>query len=834
MSNKFLTIIISLLTAVSSNASIVINEIMQSNVDCLFVEHEFPDSWVELYNDGSSTVNISGWRIGDSEDSSAAWKLGGYVTIPAKGYILIYCDKNASGLHTDFRLDSGKSSLYLFDNSGNVIDNISYKKQPAPNVAYGPKTDGSSSWAYFITATPGASNQGTTIKDNSTTLPEPIFSREGFVSVQGKDSFTLMVRIPDDAPSDAKLCITTDGSEPTTDNAVSGKTWSRAINSTTVVRAKLISDQALPIRSTTQSYIYHPEATTLPVFSIVGNPDYFYSEAEGILMGEWDDNDASKQNPNWYKDWRRPINIEYFQGEEHETLFNQVGETRIQGGYSRRNAQKSLAVYANKRFGTKRFYGNLWHEKPEVSEVKSFILRNGGNCFDASRINDQVGQSIIGRYRPNMDWQAYEPAIYYINGKYMGLTDLRERSNEDNIEANRGIEDIDMIENWWDLKEGSFDNFYSFVDYYNGNNVSFDGLSERMDVDNFLDMFIIKSFGMDTDFPNNNIVLWRPREDGGKWRFILKDIDRIGLRWMDGEINNDLCSFIDDMISSNKSSNPSLARQLKLFQMFYSVLPEAKDLYIDRMAIYLGDFLRTANGQDLIDDYVADIEPEYLRHLQVYYNDVPNVNAYRYAGDWGWKGYLSYFRDTWWSKRKSNMFSLLRSRFNLGNIITLNMERNNRPVNFNNIDLALDKYYGKWFVGREMRLTTNEGYAWRVTTTSSNNQTSVSEVFNRELTLTPSNNVSSLKIEVIENPNDAVSDLISANNISVSRNGDEITVDAPDGLQRVVIYGTDGRVYSKHDSLNGSTHATFNCPSSALMHIVSITTSTTTTTIKVN
>jgi len=94
MSNKFLTIIISLLTAVSSNASIVINEIMQSNVDCLFVEHEFPDSWVELYNDGSSTVNISGWRIGDSEDSSAAWKLGGYVTIPAKGYILIYCDKN--------------------------------------------------------------------------------------------------------------------------------------------------------------------------------------------------------------------------------------------------------------------------------------------------------------------------------------------------------------------------------------------------------------------------------------------------------------------------------------------------------------------------------------------------------------------------------------------------------------------------------------------------------------------------------------------------------------------------------------------------------------------
>jgi hypothetical protein len=770
---------------------------MQSNVDCLFAEHEFPDSWVEIYNDSNNTVTLNGWRIGDTDDINSAWTLSGNTTIAAKSYLLIYCDKDANGLHTDFRLDSGKASLYLFDNSGTLIDNISYKKQPAPNIAYGRIGDAGTKWAYYITATPGTPNTGTTISDNSTILPAPTFSRAGFVSVQGQDTFTLTVTIPGGAPDDTRLCITTDSSEPTAANAVTGSSWSKTISSTTIVRAKLLSDKALPIRSTTQSYIYHPEATKLSVFSLVGNSSYFYSNDEGILMGEWDDYDASKQNPNWNQDWRRPINIEYYQGEDHQLLFNQVGETRVQGGYSRRNAQKSLAVYANKRFGTKRFNGELWHEKPNVTEVKSFILRNGGNCFDAGRINDQVGQSAIGRFRPNMDWQAYEPAIYYLNGKYMGLTDLRERSNEDNIEANLGYDDIDMIENWWELKEGTMDQFYTFVDYYNRTDLTFDQLKQQLDVDNFLDMFIIKSFGMDTDFPNNNIVLWRPRQDDGKWRFILKDIDRMGLQWMDSEIANDLCTFIDDMITSNQYSNPSLARQLRLFQLFYSTLPEAKDLYIDRMAIYLGDFLRTENGQNLIDEYVDAIEPEYLRHLQVYYNDVPNTSAYRYSGDWGWQGYLRYFRDTWWSKRKSNMFDLLRKRFDLGRIITLNMERNNAPVNFNDIDLAYDKYYGKWFVGRQIQLTTDQDHAWRITTTNTNNQTTVSEILDSQLNYTPANDISTIKIEVIDNTNSLAQTIADHSDITVTRDGNDITINCPTGIQSVKIYTPDGRTYTE-------------------------------------
>jgi hypothetical protein len=298
----------------------------------------------------------------------------------------------------------------------------------------------------------------------------------------------------------------------------------------------------------------------------------------------------------------------------------------------------------------------------------------------------------------------------------------------------------------------------------------------------------------------------------------------MGLQWMDGEIGNDLCSFIDDMISSRQYSNPTLSRQLRLFKLFYSELPEAKELYIDRMAIYLGDFLRTANGQELIDAYVADIEPEYLRHLQVYYNDVPNTSAYRYSGGWGWKGYLKYFRDTWWSKRKSNMFNLLRSRFNLGAVITLNMERNNVPVTFNDIDLQLDKYYGKWFVGRKMNLSTQKGCGWRVTVTTSSNKTSVSEVLNRELSYTPASDVSTVKVEVIENPNDGVNDItVDDANISVTRSDNTIFVNSDKGLQRVAVYGSDGRMFNSISNLNGANQCAVENVSNVLINIVVVT-----------
>ena len=103
-------LLITLLLVVSSTTTtmsgqIIINELMQSNVDYLRDDQkEYPDSWVELYNNSSQDVSLANYQIGIKIDGSKnpvnAWRLPN-ITIHAYGYKLIYCDKGYDTLLED-------------------------------------------------------------------------------------------------------------------------------------------------------------------------------------------------------------------------------------------------------------------------------------------------------------------------------------------------------------------------------------------------------------------------------------------------------------------------------------------------------------------------------------------------------------------------------------------------------------------------------------------------------------------------------------------------------------------------------------------------------------
>ena len=132
------------LLASAQNAQLVINELMQSNVEEIMDDlNEFPDSWVEIYNLGPETAILSEYKIGITNNPNEAWQLPA-ITLPAGGHQLIYCDKESQGLHTSFRLESGKGcQVYLFRSNAPVDQVEGLPKQPAPNIAYGRRTDGS-------------------------------------------------------------------------------------------------------------------------------------------------------------------------------------------------------------------------------------------------------------------------------------------------------------------------------------------------------------------------------------------------------------------------------------------------------------------------------------------------------------------------------------------------------------------------------------------------------------------------------------------------------------------------------------------------------------------
>ena len=59
--------------AQEKSPGLVINELMQSNIDCVMDDrNEFPDSWVELYNNSGETVALKDYRLGIGTKSDEA------------------------------------------------------------------------------------------------------------------------------------------------------------------------------------------------------------------------------------------------------------------------------------------------------------------------------------------------------------------------------------------------------------------------------------------------------------------------------------------------------------------------------------------------------------------------------------------------------------------------------------------------------------------------------------------------------------------------------------------------------------------------------------------
>ena len=269
ISLKKTTTALALATSIATApAQVVINELMQSNIDCVMDDlNEFPDSWVELYNSGTTSVNLNQYAISNKDNPDKAWKLPGITLKPGK-HILVYCDKEENGLHTSFRLESGKGcNVYLFNN-GNIVDKVEgLKKQPAPNIAYGRKNDAGDTWGYMATPTPAATNCGETCKE---ILGSPVFSEKGRVMKNGQ-AFTLELSLPEGSEG-AEIRYTTNGSEPTRTSYLYSSPIN--INKTTVVKAKLFHDGKLSPRSSTQSYIFFPRDITLTLSSISTDHKY--------------------------------------------------------------------------------------------------------------------------------------------------------------------------------------------------------------------------------------------------------------------------------------------------------------------------------------------------------------------------------------------------------------------------------------------------------------------------------------------------------------------------------------------------------------------------------
>lgn len=147
-------------TPTSLTKELVINEFMADN-DSVFADPagEF-DDWIELHNNGSVSVLLTGMYLTDKPDNLIKWQFEQpNLQIDPGEYLIVWCDEQQSqqGVHTNFKLSAGGEYVALVDTNGvTVIDSLSFGPQIL-NVSFGRYPNGSGSWQE-MPPTPGAAN----------------------------------------------------------------------------------------------------------------------------------------------------------------------------------------------------------------------------------------------------------------------------------------------------------------------------------------------------------------------------------------------------------------------------------------------------------------------------------------------------------------------------------------------------------------------------------------------------------------------------------------------------------------------------------------------------
>lgn len=375
---------------------------------------------------------------------------------------------------------------------------------------------------------------------------------------------TINITINTSSP-DAQIYFTTDGSDPTVDSELFVRplelTAGEEMNLTVLKAIAINGSEFSPIL--THSYFVGKniaERFSTYVFSISSDNDGLYGHENGILvpgeifthyMAVNPDAEVLFDTPANYNqrgiEWERVAVVEVFT-KGGERVISQNAGIRVHGGASRMREQKSLRLIARREYEREagRFYYDFFREQTNddifgkpISSYDTLILRNDGNDFTYGRLRSPLGTRIARKAGYNVVSPSNAAAVF-INGEYYGYADLNVSLNEKYLGSLFGV----SPEHFEIVRGGSHKVSYTAPDelqiwfkelikYAEEDKIEF--IKESFDTDNLLLYYAIQIYIANTDWPRQNIEIWRytgppaennsPIELDGRWRFIMYDLD---------------------------------------------------------------------------------------------------------------------------------------------------------------------------------------------------------------------------------------------------------------------------------------------------------------------
>ncbi|MFT4664171.1 MAG: hypothetical protein ACI8YQ_001850 [Polaribacter sp.] len=606
--------------------SIFINEILASNSNTNTDEFGESDDWVELYNATSNPIDIGGMYLTDDLGNLVKYYIpptqASQTTIPAMGYLLVWCDNqsNQGAMHTTFKLSASGESFALVDSDGTtVIDSYTYGIMSA-NVSIGREQDGQTPWVFFSGPTPDDSNGGTT-----SVVDMPVANQVG-----GHFSSGFLVTLTTTS-SNATIYYTTNGSEPTeNDNEFSTPFYT---STTTVLRARAFATDMEPSRTMTHTYLFDIDHT-LPIICLSTDDDHFWDEDEGIYE-------------NYLDRIEQPVHVELYEADGNFGFRQDMG-IQIHGRYSQTYPHKGLSFRARNSYGSNKINYPLFPTQ-DYDQYGSFILRASGNDWKRMLCRDALASSLVRDIAavdslikdPDLDLQDFRPVIVYLNGEYFGIHNLREKMDYRYLKTHYDIDKdaADLVVNTSNADHGNTDAWDAYQEFIEGADFNQpDDLAEiqaNIKLDHFFDYFIFNIYIDNNDWPGNNNRRWRLRQEGERWRFFVYDLDgSLGLNPLSDDYNSgDWTSpSIEMVMADTETYNHNEPYSTVLLRKLMEN-DSLRIIFFNRMADQLNILFTEDRTQERINEFEA-----------LYVAEIPQHADFWWDGDNDWAGDLDIAR----------------------------------------------------------------------------------------------------------------------------------------------------------------------------------------------
>ena len=145
---------------VSGYVGPVLNEVMARNQSAVTNPAGHRSDWIELQNPTAASFNLAGMSLSFDGLQARQWVFGPSASIPAGGYLVVWCDDaapvstNPPFLNSGLALKGEGGGVYLFNPTGQLVNSVEYGFQ-VENMALG-RVAGQ--WRLLASATPGAAN----------------------------------------------------------------------------------------------------------------------------------------------------------------------------------------------------------------------------------------------------------------------------------------------------------------------------------------------------------------------------------------------------------------------------------------------------------------------------------------------------------------------------------------------------------------------------------------------------------------------------------------------------------------------------------------------------